>query len=220
MQHETAGQGDQNLWETGAIRSRGPPRFSQTRFERHPANYAWKGQIMHKTAHGMRRSYKAGCRCDLCKQAESAYKRDLRRRHREAVGEFVTGAVPSLSLVAGGDSYESLGAEPVRVGMSVSYRESVIAPRFSPNTVTAAVSLEISEIGAHSRPGLAAAAIAMARILDNPKAVSSQPPAAKVLSALLDKLRSASGGRSGRLAVVRSMTPGDSSQARSVDHSP
>jgi hypothetical protein len=32
---------------------------------------------------------------------------------------------------------------------------------------------------------------AMARILDNPRAVSSQPAAAKVLAALLDKLRSA-----------------------------
>jgi hypothetical protein len=43
--------------------------------------------------------------------------------------------------------------------------------------------------------------------LDNPKAVSSQPPAARVLTSLLDKLRSASAqGRRGRLAVVRTMT--------------
>jgi hypothetical protein len=31
-------------------------------------------------------------------------------------------------------------------------------------------------------------ALALARILDNPRAVSSQPAAAKVLAALLDKL--------------------------------
>jgi hypothetical protein len=31
----------------------------------------------------------------------------------------------------------------------------------------------------------------MARVLDNPRAVSSQPAAAKVLAVLLDKLRSA-----------------------------
>jgi hypothetical protein len=71
---------------------------------------------------------------------------------------------------------------------------------------------EIDGLAAQARPGLAQAALAMARLLDNPKAVSSQPSAAKVLSALLDKLRAASArGRRGRLAVVRSMSPGDSS---------
>ncbi|MDT7723310.1 MAG: hypothetical protein QOE94_4321 [Mycobacterium sp.] len=66
---------------------------------------------------------------------------------------------------------------------------------------------EIQALGSSARPGLVAAAVAMARILDNPKAVSSQPPAARVLTSLLDKLRSASAqGRRGRLAVVRTMT--------------
>jgi hypothetical protein len=47
----------------------------------------------------------------------------------------------------------------------------------------------------------------MARILDNPRAVNQQPAAAKVLRALLDKLRSASAqGRRGGLGVVREMT--------------
>jgi hypothetical protein len=46
----------------------------------------------------------------------------------------------------------------------------------------------------------------MARILDNPKA-TNQRAAAKVLSALLDKLHSASArGRRGGLALVRTMT--------------
>lgn len=139
---------------------------------------------MHKNAHGMRRTYKAGCRCDQCKQAESAYKRDLRRRHREAVGEVVTGAAPSLSLVTGS------GAEFLT----------------SENTVTAAVSLEISGIGAHLRPGLAAAAIALARVLDNPKAVSTQPAAAAKLSDLLKQFRKNSSGRQSKLAAVRSLT--------------
>ena len=53
----------------------------------------------------------------------------------------------------------------------------------------------------------AAAALALARVLDNPKAVSSQPAAAKVLAVLLDKLRSASArGRRGHLTVVRTKT--------------
>jgi hypothetical protein len=47
----------------------------------------------------------------------------------------------------------------------------------------------------------------MARLLDNPKAVNQQPAAAKVLTMLLDKLRSVSArGRRGDLAVVREMT--------------
>lgn len=48
---------------------------------------------------------------------------------------------------------------------------------------------------------------ALARILDNPKAINQQPAAAKVLAALLEKLLSASArGRRGGLAVVREMT--------------
>ena len=74
--------------------------------------------------------------------------------------------------------------------------------------VESAVLAEINALdGSTVRPGLAAAAVAMARILDNPKAVSSQPPAARVLTSSLDKLRSASAqGRRGRLSVVRTMT--------------
>jgi hypothetical protein len=54
---------------------------------------------------------------------------------------------------------------------------------------------------------LAAAAVALAQILDNPKAVSTQPAAAKVLATLLEQLRSASArGRRGNLAVVRAMS--------------
>jgi hypothetical protein len=59
-------------------------------------------------------------------------------------------------------------------------------------------------------PGLAQAALALARILDNPKAISQQPAAAKTLATLLDKLRSASvRGRRGNLALVRTMTAKD-----------
>ena len=58
-----------------------------------------------------------------------------------------------------------------------------------------------------ARPGLAQAALAMARILDNPRAVNQQPAAAKVLAVMLEKLRSVSArGRRGGLAVVRTMT--------------
>jgi hypothetical protein len=46
----------------------------------------------------------------------------------------------------------------------------------------------------------------MARILDNPKAVSPQPPAAKVLQVTLDKLRASAPGRRGNLRLFRAMT--------------
>jgi hypothetical protein len=80
---------------------------------------------------------------------------------------------------------------------------------FEPGPVEVAVEKEIAGLS-ETRPGLAQAALAMARVLDNPRAVSSQPAAAKVLATLLDKLRSASArSRSGRLAVVRAMSTGD-----------
>jgi hypothetical protein len=60
-----------------------------------------------------------------------------------------------------------------------------------PGPVESGVEAEIAGL-AESRPGLAAAALALARILDNPRAVSSQPAAAKVLTALQEKLRSVS----------------------------
>lgn len=75
-----------------------------------------------------------------------------------------------------------------------------------PGPVELAVEAEIGEL-AGARPGLAQIALALARVLDNPKAVSSQPAAATVLAALLDELRSASAhGRRGGLALVRTMT--------------
>jgi hypothetical protein len=71
--------------------------------------------------------------------------------------------------------------------------------------VEAGVQAEITELS-DARPGFAQAALAIARVLDNPRAVSSQPAAAKVLAALLDKLRSASAsGHRGHLALVRTM---------------
>lgn len=66
---------------------------------------------------------------------------------------------------------------------------------------------EIGGLASEARPGLAQAALAVARILDNPKAINQQPAAAKVLISLLEKLRSASAqGRRGKLAAVRSIT--------------
>jgi hypothetical protein len=73
--------------------------------------------------------------------------------------------------------------------------------------VESGVREEIDGLVAEARPGLAQAALALARVLDNPKAISTQPAAAKVLASLLEKLHSASArGSRGSLAVVRGMS--------------
>jgi hypothetical protein len=60
---------------------------------------------------------------------------------------------------------------------------------------------------ADARPALVQTALALARIMDNPKATNQQPAAAKVPAAMLEKLHSASArGRRGNLSVVKSMT--------------
>lgn len=77
---------------------------------------------------------------------------------------------------------------------------------FEPGPVESGVEEEIAGL-AEARPGLAQAALAMARVLDNPRAVSSQPAAAKVLTTVLDKLHSVGvQSRRGRLAGVRTLT--------------
>jgi hypothetical protein len=56
------------------------------------------------------------------------------------------------------------------------------------------------------RPDLVAIAIALAAILDNPKATSSKPPAAGRLMQVMEKLRTSSSTRRGKLALVKDMT--------------
>jgi hypothetical protein len=77
----------------------------------------------------------------------------------------------------------------------------------TPGPVEAGVQAEIGGLAMEARPGLAAMAVSLAQLMDDPKARSQQPAAAKVLAGMLDKLRSASGrGRRGNLSVVKSMT--------------
>jgi hypothetical protein len=53
----------------------------------------------------------------------------------------------------------------------------------------------------------AASALALARILESPRAANQQPAAAKALVALVDELHSVSArGRRGKLSLVRTMT--------------
>ena len=131
--------------------------------------------------HGTRSRYLNGCRCDECKNAQRLYQRRYRERKEN-------GLTPSPAVVVG----ELPQAEAYQID--------------TPGPVERAVKDEIGGLAAEARPGLAQVALAMARLLDNPKAVNQQPAAAKVLAAMLEKLHSASARRRGGLALVRTMT--------------
>jgi hypothetical protein len=132
--------------------------------------------------HGTRRRYIAGCRCEDCAEAERVYRRAYRQR-KAAEGAASAGV-----------------SAPV-----VTLRTSPDTPQAG--AVEAAVELEITGLAqAEARPGLAQAALALARIMDNPKAISQQPAASKSLAEILDKLRKGADARKSRLASVRSMT--------------
>jgi hypothetical protein len=139
---------------------------------------------------GTESSYNRGCRCDLCKRAATDARRERRRLEREAVGELA--GRTRLVSVPTGDASTSGNVVPAPAN-------------HAKNSCVAAVLEEISALK-HPRPGLVAVAIAMAAVLDNPKAVSSQPPAAGRLVQVLEKLRSSSPGHHGNLRLVREMT--------------
>jgi len=82
---------------------------------------------------------------------------------------------------------------------------SQVSSENTPGRAVAAVEAEIAALGAHGRRGLAAAAIAMAAILDDPRHVPTQPAAARQLAAILDTLHRHR-VRPGRLAAVQAMT--------------
>lgn len=75
--------------------------------------------------------------------------------------------------------------------------------------VELAVRAELAGMGDLSGwQGLAAGTIAMARILDHPGAVTTQPAALRQLAAVLETLHRSVAPRRGRLAVVQEMTDG------------
>ena len=90
--------------------------------------------------------------------------------------------------------------------MSIPPRVANATPDNMPSTCVDAVLQEVNALDS-PRPGLAAGGVALAEVLDNPKAVSTKPAAAAKLVQVLELLRKSSdGARRGRLAVVRTMT--------------
>jgi hypothetical protein len=118
--------------------------------------------------HGRTR-YTRGCRCDVCKAAERDYQRNRYRRQRGLPVDPPD--PPKLNVL---DSQ----------------------PGSSPDgSVVAAVRAELSAaLAAAERPGLAALALALAEILDDPKQVATQPAAHASWSRSCARSRS---GRSG-----------------------
>jgi hypothetical protein len=76
-------------------------------------------------------------------------------------------------------------------------------------SVVSGVSEAIESLAGHKRPDLAAAALALASVLDNPKAISTWPAAAAKMSDLMEQLRKSGDGKRSKLASIRSMTSGN-----------
>lgn len=136
---------------------------------------------------GTESCYNDGCGSEQCRQAATDARRERRRRAREAVGELP--------------------------GLDTDRTRLVSVPTGNPSTsdyvntsVVAAVRDEISDIDCHPRPGLAAAALSLAAVLDNPRATSSKPAAAGALVNILNQLRKSAAGARPKLAAVRQMT--------------
>jgi hypothetical protein len=127
--------------------------------------------------HGTQRRYGEGCRCEDCKRTHRTAAREYRQRRDNGLTRPPVAVVPVPGGPAAGE----------------------------PGRVEAGVAAEIEGLGA-VRPGVAATALALARLMDGP-AQTAKPAAAKVLASLLDRLRQASAhGRRGNLALVRQMS--------------
>jgi hypothetical protein len=126
-----------------------------------------------------RARYRRGCRCGACRAANRLYQRERR------AGSGDANASPAVSSAVSG----------------------AVTPAVS--AVSDAVTAELTMLGPHTRPGLAAGALAMARILDDPCAVPQHPAAAGRLFAVLEELHVHAPRRAGKLAAVRRLTSGD-----------
>ncbi len=93
----------------------------------------------------------------------------------------------------------------LRGGGSASQTRADLPTSQWPGPVELAVTVEIGGLAAEARPGLAQVALALARVMDDPKSRAQQPTAPKVLATILEKLRSAQVlGRCRNLSMVQS----------------
>jgi hypothetical protein len=143
-----------------------------------------------KIEHGKRGTYVRGCRCDKCTLANTEYGQNLKDRKR--LRKPIQPPMTPISALASVTNIRT--SEPPQ-------------ERTEPGEVEVAVIAEMKALSAASKhPGVVASVIAMARILDNPGAVTTHPSAHRQMTASLDKLWAASVGRKGTLADVAAMT--------------
>jgi hypothetical protein len=129
--------------------------------------------------HGSNSRYVQGCRCSDCREG-----------HRHAARDY---------------AQRKAGVPNGTAWCSDQQESAPTVPNGTPGPVELGVQAELD--GVVDRPGLIAAALAMARLLDDPTAKNQAPAAAKTLVAVLEKLRSDSARqRRGGLALVRTMT--------------
>jgi hypothetical protein len=130
--------------------------------------------------HGTRKGYVEGCRCDDCREAQNAYTREYRRR--------------------------KAGGGPVQLHAQVA-APPVAAESVEPGPVELGVEAEIAGLAqTEARPGLAQAALELARVMDNPRALGQKAAASKALAEILGVLHKGVDARKSRLASVRAMS--------------
>jgi len=112
------------------------------------------------TKHGTRRRYNDGCHCGACTAANNAYLQEYRQRRANN--------------------------GPIRPSNVATMSSPVTPQPPNPGPVEFGVEAEIAGL-VGARPGLAQVALALARILDNPKAVNQRPAAARQLVAILSE---------------------------------
>jgi hypothetical protein len=153
--------------------------------------------------HGTRARWASKCRCDDCNAANARYVRERRNLARGIASES-----PSSSHATGA----SVTALPSRLASVAAASQRTAAPpaeTVAPGRVEAAVSAEIGQLSARVKHvGLVENALAMARILDDRRLVTTHPSASRQLTASLSKLWSLSVGRSGKLETVAAMAAG------------
>lgn len=90
--------------------------------------------------------------------------------------------------------------------VSLTPRPANTAPA-APGRVEAAVQAEIEHLQQTiDRPGLAAMALTLAKLMDDPAQKGKWPDASAKLEGLLDKLRKGADSKKSKLASVRAMT--------------
>lgn len=155
--------------------------------------------------HGTRQSYADGCRCPACKTAQSIYRRENKARKAGADIPAPRVGRPPRSAVTVADGVAAALDATVTALPGVS-SDRVSQPRVVGPAEQAVLDELSSLTSAETRKGAVQAALAMARILDNPVALAQQKGAADSMVRILEDLRKGSARRKGRLASVQAMT--------------